>query len=111
MNRCITQMKTIEPGYEYELENVEAKDKKGQIVQFIEKTPVLPCGSEMLTVNDGTTNEEVLKMLIARLMFLQAKFPCVENKNALSHIERGLLWLNKRTQDRIARRVKGKNLP
>jgi len=105
-------MKTLRPGHRYELENFEAKDKPGQVLQFIEKiasSTALEAGA-LTTVNDGTTNEEVLRVLIDRMNSLQAKFPCRENAIATTHFETGLLWLEKRTADRLARGVEGKHL-
>lgn len=104
-------MKTLTQGHRYELENFEAKDKPGQVIQFIEKRPVntIEGGTALETVNDGTTNEEVLKMLIDRMNHLQAKFPCRENAIATTHMETALLWLEKRTADRKARGVEGKH--
>lgn len=114
-------MKNITPGHLYELANFEKKDEPGQRLQFIDKKPrfeekVLDCepgkdpvpNRDLVTVNDGTTNEEVLAVLIDRLGFLQAKFPCKENAVALTHIETALLWLEKRTAGRVARGVEGK---
>lgn len=103
-------MKVITPGHKYELANFEAKDKPGQIVQFIEKVPVNENSTELKTVNDGTTNEDVMAMLIDRLNSLQAKFPCRENAIAITHLETSLLWLQKRTADRISRGVEGKQI-
>lgn len=101
-------MKTLTPGHKYELENFEAKDKPGQIIQFIEKvqSPNGPTG-QLETVNDGTTNEDLLRVLIDRLGTMQAKFPCRENAIVTTHLETGLLWLEKRTADRKARGVEG----
>lgn len=108
-------MKTLTPGYKYELENFENKDQPGQVIQFIEKTPAPrnpdePETGTLVTVNDGTTNEEVLRVLIDRMNSLQAKFPCRENAIVTTHLETGLLWLEKRTADRKARGVDGKHL-
>jgi hypothetical protein len=103
-------MKTLTAGHKYELENFEAKDKPGQIIQFIEKTPISEGSGELRTVNDGTTNEELLRVLIDRMNTMQAKFPCRENAIATTHFETGLLWLEKRTADRKARGVEGKHI-
>jgi len=102
-------MKTLTPGHRYELENFEAEDQSGQVIQFIEKVPVSEGSSELRTVNDGTTNEELLRVLIDRMNSMQAKFPCWENAIATTHFETGLLWLEKRTADRKARGVEGKH--
>jgi hypothetical protein len=103
-------MKTIKTHHRYELENFENKSQPGQVLQFIEKEPTKdPMPSGMITINDGTTNEEVLKMLIDRMNGLQAKFPCRENAIVITKLDEALLWLEKRTRDRMARGVEGKH--
>lgn len=111
-------MNVITPGHRYELPHFEPNIPKPnliepdrQTIQFIEKAQDLsaPVG-QMVQVNNGTTNEDVLAVLIDRLNYLQGKFPCRENAVALTHIETALLWLNKRTTDRKARGVEGKAL-
>ena len=80
-----------------------------QTIQFIEKRPA--AGTDILyTINNGTTNEEVLRVLIDRLSYLQSKFPCRENAIVITNLETALLWLEKRTADRKARGVEGKRL-
>jgi hypothetical protein len=101
-------MKIIHDHHRYELENFENKESAGQILQFIEKERVAPGSPELKTVTNGTTNEEVLAVLIDRLRGMGAKFPCRENSIAITKIEEALMWLNKRTSDRIARGVEGK---
>ena len=109
-------MKTITPGHKYELENFEQKDKPGQVIQFIEKQTSIKSAADgymnatLVTVNDGTTNEEVLAVLIDRMQYLNGKFPCRDNSIAITHLEDALLRLNKRTADRLARGVEGKHL-
>lgn len=105
-------MKILTEGHKYELDHFESYGLDGcpvQTIQFIEKRPVTEGSTELVTVNDGTTNEEVLKMLINRLNYLNSKFPCRENSIALTKLDEALLWLNKRTADRIARNVEGQN--
>jgi hypothetical protein len=101
-------MKVITDGHRYELPNFERPDQKGQELQFIEKLPETGNPTRLLTVNDGTTNEAVLEVLIDRLNYLNGKFPCRENSVALTHLDSALLWLNKRTNDRKKRGVEGK---
>ena len=93
-------MKIITPGHCYSLANFEA-GHLGQMLQFIEKD------AAMNTINDGTTNEEVLSVLIDRLRFLGDKLPSRENAIAITKCEEALLWLEKRTADRKARGVEG----
>lgn len=103
-------MKVLTPGHEYELDYFENKDRPGQVIQFIEKVPIMPGSPELMTVNDGTTNEDLLRVLIDRMNSMQAKFPCRENAIATTHFETGLLWLEKRTADRKIRGVEGKHV-
>lgn len=57
---------------------------------------------------NGVTQEALLAVVIDRLRSFQAgKFSSRENALALTHIETGLLWLQKRTMDRLARGVEG----
>ena len=102
-------MQVLDIGHRYELENFEDKSKPGQVLQFIKKTPIAEDSAELRTVDDGTTNEEVLRVLIDRLNSMQAKFPCRENAIVTTHLETGLLWLEKRTADRKLRGVDGKH--
>ena len=103
-------MKNNIPGHQYEMSNFENKDQQGQILQFIHKEPKEEGSTELVTISDGTTNEEVLEVLIDRMNFLQSKFPCRENALVITKLEESLMWLNKRTQDRMKRNVEGKQL-
>src|SRR5215471_8125389 len=102
-------MNVITPGHKYALKNFE-NGLEEQVLQFIEKKPVFTSAGKLETVNDGTTNEEVLAMLIDRLRFLGEKLPSRENSIAITKCEEALLWLNKRTADRKARSVEGTSL-
>jgi len=116
-------MKILTDGHKYELANFENKESNGQILQFIHKVPAKQLVKEgaiedspdfnattLVTVSDGTTNEELLEVLIDRLSYLQSKFPCKENAYCITHLEEGLMWLEKRTKDRLKRNVEGKQI-
>jgi hypothetical protein len=62
------------------------------------------------TSENGTTIEEMLRVSIERLNSLNKRFPCRENALAITKMEEALMWLNKRTENRIARGVEGKHL-
>ncbi len=69
------------------------------------------------TRTDGVTNEEVLKVLIHRISYLNnsagfppGKFHCKENFMAITKLEEALMWLEKRTADRLTRKVEGTHL-
>ena len=102
-------MKVLVEGHTYELSNFENKNEVGQTLHFIQKEPITEGAMELKTVKDGTTNEEVLEALIDRLKNLSSKFPCRENSIATTKLEEALMWLNKRTADRIKRNVEGKH--
>lgn len=59
---------------------------------------------------NGVTQEVLLAIVIDRLRgFQSGEFKCRENAIALTHIEEALMWLQKRTRDRLARGVEGTN--
>ena len=111
-------MRIIDTGHRYELAG-------SQTLQFIKKElSHLPtcaskrivdyggptkcdCNGLFITVNEGTTNEEVLEVLIDRLVELQKKATCKHNACAITHLEEALHWLNARTADRNKRGVEG----
>lgn len=102
-------MNVLVPGHRYALDNFENPESKGQEIQFIHKEPIKD-STLYETVSNGTTNEEILEMLIDRMQFLQDKFPCRENALTITKLEEALMWLEKRTKDRIKRNVEGKHL-
>ncbi len=98
-------MKVIKEGHSYELENFENKESKGQTINFIQKEQSPKDTNELVTVQDGTTNEEILEMMIDRLKYQHKVVPSKETACCLTHLEEGLMWLEKRTKDRIKRKV------
>ena len=61
---------------------------------------------------DGVTNEELIKVLIHRINYLNetwqnGKFRCRENSLAVTKLEEALMWLERRTANRVARGVEG----
>lgn len=59
---------------------------------------------------NGLTNEALLAILLHRTKFLDAKFPCDENKRAIQHMEEALVNLEVRTARRMVRGVEGKEV-
>lgn len=60
---------------------------------------------------NGLTHEALLAILIDRLRAFQAgPFSCRDNAVALTHIEEALMWLQRRTRERIKRGVEGTNI-
>lgn len=59
----------------------------------------------------GTTNEEVLEMMLDRMKYLNGVMPCRENSIVITKLQEALMWLNERTKDRQARGVEGTQKP
>lgn len=60
---------------------------------------------------NGISNEALIAVVIDRLRSFQAgQYACRENAIALTHCEDALMWLQKRTRDRMARGVEGTNV-
>jgi hypothetical protein len=103
-------MKKLREGHRYELDNFEEGGEfPNQEIQFIETTPVEPGSTELITLFNGTTNEDVIAVLLDRIKYLDGKFPCTENKSAIYHLKEAELALRLRTLRRVRRRVEGKN--
>lgn len=99
-------MRVIKPGHRYILANFE-QPENGQTIQFIEKEPDPSEPAKLYTVSDGTTNEEMLAVLIDRANHLQNKMPCQENTDAIEHLRSALAAWESRTAKRKARGVEG----
>lgn len=100
-------VKVLTPGHRYELPNFEQPEAPGQVIQFIEKVRINPEEPALRTVNDGTTNEAVMEMLIDRMKGMNAKLPNNFTTCAVGHIEMALQACHDRTRDRKARQVEG----
>lgn len=103
-------MKVLVPGYRYELGNFENKGQAGQVLQFIHKEPKADGIMELEIIMDGTTNEEVLAVVLDRIESLQAKFPCQENAKVIANLKDSLIQFAIRTANRKKRSVEGKQI-
>ena len=82
-----------------------ATEKRGLRIEF-QNGPINEVG-----VN-GFSNEALLAVLIDRMRgFQSGQFQCRENAIALTHLEEAMMWLQKRTRDRMARGVEGSHKP
>jgi hypothetical protein len=80
------------------------KSSFGRCIILFQNGPVQEAG-----VN-GVSQEALLAILIDRLKLFQAgPFSTKENSVALTYLETALLWLHKRTRDRMQRGVEGMN--
>lgn len=65
---------------------------------------------ETVGIPNGLSNEALLAIVEHRLLgFQSGEFACRENALALTKIQEALMWLQKRTRDRLARGVEGTN--
>jgi hypothetical protein len=85
-------MREIKSCSEYAVKNFNSG--KEQIIKFTEK---LPDG----TFNDGTTNEEIINMLIERCYALQNKNFSVENRIIITLLKDIRRYFNKRLSRKI----------
>lgn len=59
---------------------------------------------------NGISNESLLAIVEDRLIgFQSGQFACRENAVALTKLQEAMMWLQKRTRDRMARGVEGTN--
>ena len=59
---------------------------------------------------NGISNEALLAIVEDRLLgFQSGEFACRENAVALTKLQESMMWLQKRTRDRMARGVEGTN--
>lgn len=84
-------MKVLRAGHRYKVSNLDNPNNSQQI-QFVEKAAKSgdPDSGELELVQDGTTNEELVKVLIDRTTYLNGKLPCPENERAIEHLENAL---------------------
>jgi len=94
-------------GHVYLLNNHESDTQQG--LTFIEKEKQLD--GSFKTIRTGTTNEEVLKVLIDRTKKLGEKLPSRENSLALTKLQEALMWFEARTKARIEQGVENTPLP
>lgn len=99
-------MRVIDPGHRYGLESADMGGDE-QILQFVEKAPKAPGSTELELLINGTTNDEVLAVLIDRVEFLQERLPCIENGQILHHLREARDLVLQRTKDRQERGVEG----
>lgn len=57
---------------------------------------------------NGISNETLLAVVEDRLQgFQSGDYACIENAEALTKVQEAMMWLHKRTRDRVARGVEG----
>lgn len=77
----------------------------GVLIEF-QNGPLQETGN----VPNGLSNEVLLAIVEDRLLgFQSGQYACRENAVALTKLQESMMWLQKRTRDRIARGVEGTN--
>ena len=94
-------MKILKPGHSYRLASAD-ESGPSQDIDFVR-------GPAEARESMGTTNEEVLCMLIDRMKFLNSEVPCEESEIVIHNLESALLALHVRTMNRKSRGVEGTN--
>ena len=88
--------------------NPANRDKFGYKVSYSREVIVFQNGPIKEVGVNGITGEALLAIQIDRLRSFQAgPYACRENALALTNLEQALMWLQKRTRDRLARGVEG----
>lgn len=94
---------SVDAGHTYELAHHEGDGV--ELVHFIKKAPI--DDGELETVQEGTTNEAVISMLIDRLQVLNEMMHSPYNDEAVKHLHLAFEALSARTADREERGVEG----
>lgn len=89
--------------------NPSATDAQGYMPHFSRLPIVFQNGGlQEVGCANGVSHEALLAIVIDRLKSYQSgPYPSRENAIALTKIEEGLMWLQKRTLDRVRRGVEG----
>ena len=110
LNESLTIAVIDEPGqgnacHEYRIYHKDCLYEKEMCNVSFQNGPILESG-----VN-GISNEALLAIVEDRLAgFQSGQFACRENAIALTKIQEAMMWLQKRTRDRMSRGVEGTNV-
>lgn len=100
--RVFPEGEDTDPGL-YRLSISGPKQETGTNVMLrFQKGPIPEAGA------NGLTNEALLAVVIDRLeQFQKGSLSCRENAIALTYLQNSLMWLQRRTMDRLQRKVEG----
>lgn len=109
MNNESKGFEVLDPGHSYKLfPHISGTgEADSQTLNFIKKEPKEEGSTELVTVQEGTTNEAVIAVLIDRLESLHVRLPDTYTLDAISHLKSALSVLEKRAIDRKERGVLG----
>jgi hypothetical protein len=112
VSRTLGQLKVLQPetlveAYERPVDQQEAlppQEGVAPIVSFtIQSDPIGEVGI------NGVQALDMLKYVKCLFESLNEAFPCMENQISIEKIEEAIEWQNRRTQDRLRRKVEGLN--
>lgn len=85
-------------------------ERKMSIADFVHCEIRFQCGPIKEASVNGISNEALLAIVEDRLLgFQSGQYACRENALALTKLQEAMMWLQKRTRDRVARGVEGTN--
>lgn len=100
-------MEIIDPGHEFRLASLDGQHE--QVLTFVKRCDPVECGGGKYPGNHdahpGTTTQEVIRALIARIEYVQGQIPCQENTLVTLLLRQCLYLLETR-----AKRCKGQVL-
>ncbi len=109
LNEAIQIMVMDEPGqggacHHYNVSLIDGDRAIGLAELKFQNGPIKEAGL------NGISQEALLAIVIDRLeSFQDGQYACAENELALIQIQTAMMWLQKRTRDRLARGVEGTN--
>ncbi len=115
VNECNENLRILacdEPGsgganHRYQIVNV-SKQNTGPEKEWVEADFDFQNGPIKEVGTNGVTHEALLAIVIDRMQaFQKGPYSCRENAIALTKLEEAMLWMHKRTRDRMARDVEG----
>lgn len=103
----VTRMGKEGPGGAYHSYSIDYVDKDG-IENHLVKICFQKGPRHLDDSKDGVVDQDLLEIVRDRLTcFVKGDMPTYETEKALEHLEIALMYLNRRTEDRIERKVLG----
>lgn len=99
-------MKVLRDGFTYEAENFDDKTQLGQIIKFVQKERE---GNVSILIQDGTTIEELLDIIISRVDYLQQTQSSSQNFFITHYLKLAKFLMIDRQQEKN-KRLRNKNI-
>lgn len=101
-----SQLEIVKEGHVY---NLHLLSEDGEVVTSSVEICFQDGPVKELNQRNGWQNEELIAALVNRLEYLNGKFPCQENDDAITALKMALQSLELRTEKRKAAGVEGEN--